>query len=394
MSQAARVSSEVIVSPVRSRRERNQFVDLPWKLYRDDPNWVPPLRANQRELLGYKKNPFHEHAEVETFLALRAGEVVGRVAAILNHAHNDFHNERRGFFGFFESIDDQEVADSLFDTVREWFAQRDIHDLRGPANPSLLHECGLLIEGFDSPPVFMMTYNPPYYARLIEGWGYRKTHDLLAFIGRAQQIPETRERLAALVAGSQERLNTRIRPLDKSRFVEELESFLEMWNRSLYAMWGFVPVSKAEVRHMAASLKWLLIPELVFMAEADGQTVGCVIAIPDYNPMIKKIDGRLLPFGFLRLMWYKRHVKRLRLIAINILPEYQRWGLGLVLLDHLVPKGLQMGIEECEYSWVSEANTLARKGLIKGGAKHYKTYRMYDWPPPTAATENSETSTA
>ena len=369
----------VEVKPVRTRRERKQFLEYPWRLYRDTPQWMPPLRQNQKEMVGYARNPFYDDAEVQTFLAWRDGQVCGRVAAILNHAHNRKFQERRGFFGFFEAIDDQDVATALLDAVRAWLAERNVTELRGPANPSLNHECGLLIDGFDLPPTFMMTYNPPYYAKLIEGWGFRKTHDLLGFIGHIDQLPEVRERLAGIVAGARERLNVRIRPLDKSRFMEDVELFLDMWNRSLFAMWGFVPITGDEVRHMAASLRWLLVPELVFAAEADGATVGVVIALPDYNPRIKEIDGRLFPFGFLRLLWNKRKVDRIRVIAINILPEYQRWGLGLVLLDSLVPAALAMGIKEIEFSWVSEANTMARKGLEKGGARHYKTYRMYDF---------------
>jgi GNAT superfamily N-acetyltransferase len=254
-----------------------------------------------------------------------------------------------------------------------------VHAIRGPANPSLNYECGLLVEGFDTPPVFMMTYNPDYYPRLIEQCGFDKTHDLLAFTGSMEQLPEVRGRLAGIVAGARERGDVHVRPLNLKRFARETALFLEMWNRSLIAMWGFVPLSRAEFKHMAAAMKMLVIPEMALAAEVNGQPIGMVVALPDYNPCIKRIDGRLFPFGFLTLLAAKRRVKRVRVVAINVVPEYQRWGVGLLLLDELVPKLLDLKIEEVEFSWVSEANTMARKGLEKGGARRYKTYRMYDW---------------
>ena len=170
--------SDVIVSAVSTRRQRKDFLELPWRLHRNDPNWIPPLRGNQKEVVGYSRHPFYERNTAQTFVAYRAGEPVGRIAAILNVGHIERYGEKRGFFGFFESINDQHVANGLFDAVRAWFAAREIHALRGPVNPSLNYEVGLLVEGFDSPPTFMMTYNPAYYADLIENYGFRKSQDL------------------------------------------------------------------------------------------------------------------------------------------------------------------------------------------------------------------------
>lgn len=378
MSGGTLISSEVVVAPVSTRRHRRQFVELPWKLYRNDPNWVPPLRSNQAELLGYKSHPFHEVAEVETFIAQRDGETVGRIAAILNHAHNKYYESKIGFFGFFESIDDQTVADALFDAARAWFAERGIAQLRGPANPSMNYECGLLVEGFDSPPTFMMTYNPPYYARLIEQAGFEKVHDLLAFIGYIEQLPAVQEKLKPLADMAQERAEATIRPMNQRHFARDLELFLDLYNRSLGHMWGFVPMTAGEVKALGKALKYLLIPELCLAAEVKGEGVGVVIGLPDYNPRIKQIDGRLFPMGWWHLLHNKQGLKRIRVLSINVVPEYQRWGLGLSLMRDLVPKVLELGIKEAEFSWVSEANTMACSGLRKGGAKHYKTYRMYD----------------
>ncbi len=371
--------SDIVVQPVASRRQRRQFLQFPWKLYRGDPNWIPPLRGHQREMVGYARHPFYERNEIQTFLAYRSGEVCGRIAAILNRGHIERYQEQLGFFGFFECIDDLEAAAALFEAVRAWFAERGIRRVRGPTNPSLNYELGLLIEGFDSPPTFMMTYNPPYYAQLIEGCGFRKCQDLYAYWGHVSMLPKVAEKLRPIALGIIEHLGVRIRTLDRSRFREDVEAFLHIYNRSLANTWGFVPMTEGEVRHMARGLKYLIVPELAVGVEIDGRLVGAVFGLPDYNPRIRQIDGRLFPFGFWRLLRKKHEIKRIRAISTNVLPEYQRQGLGLVLLHGLVPKAMEWGIEEAEFSWVLESNLLSRRSLEKGGAIRAKTYRLYDW---------------
>lgn len=381
-SRARPAMSAIQVQPVRSRHQRKLFLSYPWELYRGDPFWIPPLRGNQRELVGYARHPFYENNEVETFLAYRSGEVCGRIAAILNRGHMERYHDDRGFFGFFECIDDQEVAGKLFDAVRQWFAERNIFSMRGPMNPSQNYELGLLIEGFDSSPTFMMTYNPPYYARLIEGCGFRKAQDLYAYFGHIDMLPKVAEKLRPIALGIIEHLGVRIRSLDRAHFREDVESFLQIYNRSLANTWGFVPMSEGEVRHMAQGLKHLIVPELAVGVEVDGRLVGAVFGLPDFNPRIRAIDGRLFPFGFWRLLRKKQEIKRIRAISTNVLPEYQRQGLGLVLLHGLVPKAMEWGIEEAEFSWVLESNRLSWRSLEKGGAIRTKTYRLYDFPGP------------
>ncbi len=378
---------ETTVKPVESRRERKQFLTLPWQFYRDDPNWIPPLRQNQKSLVGYARHPFHEVAEVQTFLAFADGQPCGRIAAILNHTHNNYHNERLGFWGFFESIDDQEVANKLFDAVRDWMAARDIHQLRGPCNPSLNYECGLLVDGFHSPPTFMMTYNPPYYQRLVEGYGFRSSQDLFAYWAPVEMVYKLDKKLAFIAAEAQERFAIQVRPIDKTRFKQEIELFLDIYNQSLGGTWGFVPLSKHEIEHMSAEMKHLIIPELALFATVEGQPIGAVFGMPDYNPRIKQIDGRLFPFGFLTLLNKRKPFKRFRAIATAVIPEYQKWGVGLVLLKALIPKVFDSGLKEAEFSWVLESNKLSRRSLEKGGTLLEKTYRIYDFPAPPPRSE-------
>ena len=371
----------IVVQAATSRRQKKEFLGFPWKHYRGDPNWIPPLRGVQKELVGYRPHPFYETNQVQTFAAYRSGEVCGRIAAILNQGHIERFREQRGFFGFFDCVDDQEVANALFDAVRTWFAERDIPCLRGPTNPSLNHELGLLIEGFDSPPTIEMTYNPPYYARLIETYGFRKCQDLYAYWGHVEMLPAITAKLSPVVHQLIEHHGIRLRPIDAKRFRQDVEAFLSIYNRSLVNTWGFVPMSKAEVEHMARGLRHLIVPDLALGAEIDGQLIGAVFGLPDYNPRIKQIDGRLFPFGFIRLLRRKRDIKRIRVISANVVPEYQRLGVGLVLLHGLVPKVIDWGIQEAEFSWVLESNSLSRRSLEKGGAQRAKTYRLYDLDP-------------
>lgn len=369
------------VQPVVTRRQRREFLQLPWRLYRDDPNFIPPLRSEQKQLVGYASHPFYARNSAQTFLAYRGGEPCGRIAAIHNQVHLETHREQRGFFGFFECADDQQVADALFRAARAWLAERNLYSLRGPTNPGINYSLGTLIEGFDSPPTFLMPYNPPHYARLIEGHGFRKAQDLYAYWAHVDMLPQSSEKLGPLSEQIVRRYDIRVRQLDKSRLYEEVEAFIALYNASLVDTWGYEPMSREEVRHMAKGLRHLLAPEVTAAAEIDGRLVGAAFALPDYNPRIKAIDGRLFPFGFLRLLANRRRIKKVRLLAANVLPEYQLLGVGLVLLRSMVPAAVEWGLEEVEFSWVSESNHRSRGSLEKGGAQRIKTYRVYDWDP-------------
>ncbi len=369
---------QVTIDAVKSRSEQREFIKFAWDLYRGDPNWVPPLLLSLKELLGYKPHPFYENGEIQTFLARSAGKVVGRIAAIIDAAHNATHQEQRGMLGFFESIDDERVSKALFDAARTWLRNKGMTCLRGPLNPALNYECALLVDGFDSPPTFLMTYNKAYYPRLFEAYGFQKSQDLYAFWGHVNMLESLDPKLLSIATQVQERFKITVRPSTKATFSSDIQAFLEIYNRALPGTWGFVPLSDAEVKQIAAGLKLLIVPELVRIAEHEGKPVGAVFGLLDYNPIIKQIDGKLFPFGFLKILFGRKKLKRIRLVSTNVLPEYQRFGLPLVMMQSLLESAITWGIEEGEFSWVLESNHLSRATLERGGAKLFKTYRIYD----------------
>jgi GNAT superfamily N-acetyltransferase len=372
------MSEFIKVEAVTSKQQQQEFLQLPWFLYEEDPNWIPPLLNNIKELLNYKPHPFYQKSQIQTFLARRDGKVVGRIAAIVDGYHNEYHKEQRGMFGFFESINSQEVANALFSAAVEWFRQRGILQIRGPANPSQNYEWGLLIDGFHSPPKFMMTYNKSYYQQLIESYGFSKSQDMFAFVGTIDMLDHLDPRLLFVAEEAKKRFRVNVRPVDKRNFARDVDSFLSVYNAALPGQWGFTPMSPSELKASAAGLKHLIVPEMTMLAEVDGKIVGAVFGLLDYNPLIREIKGRLFPTGFLKLLWKRKQIKCIRMISTNVLPEYQKWGLGLVLLNSLVPSVRKWGIQEAEFSWVLESNRLSRGSLERGGAIRDKTYRIYD----------------
>jgi GNAT superfamily N-acetyltransferase len=368
----------IVVRPVTSKAEQNAFVRWPFKLYKDDPYWVPPLEQNLRELVGFSKHPFPEMNPVQPFLAYRGDEVVGRIVGIIDHGFNRRYEDQKVMFGFFESIPDHSVAEALFEEVKRWGAGQGMTSMRGPLNPSLNHETGLLVEGFGKSPTFMMTYNPPYYEDLIVQYGFEKVQDLYAFWGHVDMLQTLDKKMKFVVEEAQRRFNVVVRPIDKRNFKRDVAMFMDIYNKSLPGTWGFVPMTESELKHAATGLKHLIVPELSSIAEIDGRPVGVVFALPDYNPRIRAIGGKLFPFGFIRLLWNRRAIKKVRLISTNVLPEYQKWGLGLVLLNHLLPTVHDWGIQEAEFSWVLESNHLSRATLERAGTTREKTYRIYD----------------
>ena len=357
------------------------FVNFVWGHYKGDPNWIPPLIHNVQELLNYRKHPFYEAAECQTFLAMDGDRIVGRIAAIVDHNHNEHHKEKRGMFGFFECIDDQSVANLLFDAARDWFAEKDIVLMRGPANPSQNYEWGMLVEGFHSPPTFLMTYNKPFYDKLVKGYGFEKAQDMFSYPAPMHMLGGIDPKLLFVAEEATRRFNVEVRPVSKKNFDKDVGIFLRIYNSALLSQWGFTPMSKGELSSTATNLKFLIAPEMTTVAEVDGEGVGITFGLLDFNPLIKKINGKLYPFGWIRLMLGKRKLKRVRLMSTNVTPEYQRWGLGIVLMKRMVPEVLKWGIEEGEFSWVLESNKLSRGTLERSGLTSDKTFRIYDFTP-------------
>lgn len=365
------------ITPVETRGQQRRFLNLPWEIYRDTPQWVPPLVQVAKRQIGFARHPFYERGRSRSFLATRDGADIGRISAIVNTAHNEWHDDRLGFFGFFECADDSEAARGLFEAARTWLDDEGMTAVRGPANPSLNYECGLLVDGFHLPPQFMMTYNHPWYERLIVENGFTPVQDLFAFWGTLEMLATLDPKLAAMNTAVLERFNVRIRTLDTFRFAEEVATYLDIYNRSMGATWGFVPLSQAEVASIAAELRHLIVPELALFAEIDRKPVGACFCLLDYNPRIKAINGRLFPFGFLRLLTNRRAITSMRAMTTNVIPEYQAWGIGLALMAALVPALQAWGMREVEFSWVLESNHLSRRTLERGGALRTKTYRLY-----------------
>jgi GNAT superfamily N-acetyltransferase len=364
------------VAPVRGRADVRAFIDLPFRLYRGDPMWVPPLRRDVADLLS-PAHPFHEHAEVELFLARDArGAVVGRIAAVKNDAHTAEHHDGAGFFGFFECEPDAGVAHALLDTAAEWLRARGFAIMRGPASFSVNEECGLLVDGFDTPPVIMMPHNPRWYAELLESYGLAKAKDLIAYWHPSPADPARLARVADRLA---ERNGITIRPIDMRRFDEEVDRIRVLYNTAWQANWGAVPMTQAEIGHMAKQLKPVVIADLVVFVMVRGELAGFGLAIPNFNLVLKRIgNGRLLPFGWAKALWYARSIDQGRVLTLGVLEAYRKTGAAELLYLAMLRAAAKHGLTSGESSWILEDNTLMRRAIENTGAHAYKTYRLYD----------------
>jgi GNAT superfamily N-acetyltransferase len=370
----------VTVRTVVSSRDLMQFIKFQWKPYRGDPNFVAPLIMDRKKLLNRKSNPFYKHSEMELFLAERDGEILGRIAAIVNHNHIKEHNEKVGFFGFFECMNDRDLANALFDAATGWLASRGMEAVRGPANPSVNDEYGLLIDGFDRPPVVMMAYNPPYYTVLLEGYGFRKIKDLYAYYLQKDKVfPEKMVRVSEAVM---KRTGLVIRPMDFTRFEEEVRTMQRLYALGWSRNWGEVPMTDDEIASFTGDLKQVVDKRLVLIAEVKGKPVGFSLSLPDLNIILRKNRrGWLLPAA-LRLMLFKRRIDFCRILTLGVLPKYLSTGIGGVLLYETARHGIAAGYSQGEASWILEDNTMMNRAAELVGADRYKTYRIYQMPLP------------
>ncbi len=368
---------------VDTPRDLKRFIDFPYRLHRWDPVWVPPLKHDVRALLSQQKNPFFDHAEADYFVAERNGTVVGRIAAISNKLHNETHDDRVGFFGFFECEDDPATAHALFDAAAEWLSAKGHDVMRGPASFSVNDECGLLVEGFDTQQTLMTPHNPRYYIALLEGAGFAKAKDLLMYHrGVPDGLTDTPlpDRLSRAINTITRRQGLTIRPLNMKDFANEIELVKKIYNQAWEKNWGFVPMTDAEIDHLAAQFKPVIVPDLVPFVEKDGEVIGFGLALPDLNVVFRSNrSGRMFPIA-LKLLWQLKtqRIHRLRVLLLGIVPKFRGKGIDAVLYHWIWTKGHEHKIRWGEAGWILEDNPAMRQAADKVGFEPYKTYRLYD----------------
>lgn len=365
------------ISRVDGRRGTARFVDVPWKVHARNALWTPPLRVTVRDGLDVRANPFYRDADRALFIATRAGRPVGRIAAIENRWHNRHHADRVGFFGFFDCVDDPEAAAALFESAEAWVAARGLTTVRGPVSPSMNHECGLLVDGCDVPAVMMTPWNPPYQASLVEGSGYTRVKDLLAYYLSAQT--ELPERISRLAERTIRRTKVTFRDLDVSVLEQEARKILELYCDAWAGNWGFVPPSWAEFWHTAKDLKAVIAPQYSFVAEVDGEIVGFWMIAKDLNRVLRKIpSGRLWPWNVARLMTGIGRVKNHRIVLLGLKREYRNRGLIALFPYEAARRGLEAGDEGAEASWILDDNEALVGPLTALGYEPYKRWRIYE----------------
>jgi len=366
------------IRTVSSKAELKAFIKFPWKIYEGNTNWVPPLIIDRMEFLNREKNPFFQHSDAELFTAEKGGNIVGRIAAVKYTRHLETYKDDVGFFGFFECIDDKDVAHALFKQAEEWLSDQGLRTVRGPMNFTINDECGLLIDAFDLPPVLLMTYNPPYYQELVESYGFEKSQDLYAYrITRPEAIPD---RLKRALKIQEKRHGIRIRTVNMKDFESEVDRVHSIHDQAWSENWGAVPLTRAEFQKIGKELKLVLDPDLLFIAEADGEPVGMTVCVPNMNSALKHANGRLLPFGLFKILWHKRKIDSLRVIIMGILKEHRHKALDTAMYFKLMEAALAKGYQWGEMSWILESNAPMRRVLERLGTELYKTYRIYEKP--------------
>lgn len=373
--------AHIKVVEVESAAQHKAFITYPNKLYRDDKNYVTPLYSERKEFLDLKKNPFYRTAKVKLFLAMDGATVVGRIATCINYTHNEVHSEQVGFFGFFDCPDDFEIASVLLKVAMITLKKEKMEKMRGPADFSTNHECGFLVEGFDSPPVVMMTYNQPYLPRLAEKFGLKKSMDLLAY--HSPPDMEMPERFVKIVDRMSKRSQVTLRSIRMNDFDNEVSSINKIYQKAWEANWGFVPMQEDEFFYMAKNLKQIIEPDLVLIAEHDGIPVGFSMAVPDVNQALIHLKGKLFPLGLPKLLWHtkvRNKIDTIRIVTLGVMPEYRKRGVDAMMYVETYKRGLRLGYKAAEASWILEVNELMRIALEQMGFSAYKRYRLVEMP--------------
>jgi len=371
--------SEIKVSQVASRADRSAFIRFPWCIYDNDPAWVPPLIIERKAFLNRKRHPFYQHGDAALFLARQNQKIVGRIMASDDPNYNAVHHSNVGCFGLFECIDDRKVAAALFEAAEGWLRRKCRHEIMGPIDYSTNYVCGLLIAGFQFPPTILTAHNPPYYAELIEGCGFEKRMDFYAwwFSDATRAAP----RLRKLATRLQTRRRFTIRPGNLRDLPLESTRLRRIYNEAWRDNWGYVPFTEAEFAHLTNEMKPLLRPEFTAIAEVDGEGAGFIIALPDINVALQKINGRLttfgIPIGLIRLLYEKQRLRRARLIAMGVRPEFRQHDVAEMLVLRIIEEAMFKLEFKGELSMTLENNVMINRFLEAIGAQRYKTYRIY-----------------
>ncbi len=367
---------QILVTRVVSKQDLKKFIKFPFSLYKNDPYWVPPLLSDQLKFLNKEKGVFFEFGRAEYFLAWRDGEIVGRISAHISGQYEKYHDHETGFFGFFECINDQQVADALLDNASAWLAEQGKSKMVGPISFTLYDMCAMLYEGFDSMPVIMLSYNPPYYNDLVQGNGMSKAIDWYAFMVNADvEIKPSFYKIRDRVIKQN---NIRLENLSIKELDDAILKVGKIFNYAWMENWGHVPLTDAQLHYMAGELKYVAVEELSYFAYVGDECVGFALTLKDANPAIQKANGRLLPFGIFKMLNEMKRIKNLRTIAMGVLPEYRHRGLEIVFYLNSIEQGRKMGFPQSECSIIVETNKRMIGSLEDLDAKRYKTYRFYE----------------
>jgi GNAT superfamily N-acetyltransferase len=372
--------TEPTIRPVTDKAGLKQFIELPYRLRRDDPQWVPPLRFERRQFLDRKRNPWFDHAECELMLAERDGRVVGRITAHIDHRWDEFQGGNDGMFGFFDAEDDPEVFGALIDAASGWLRARGRERMLGPMDFTMNDECGILIEGFDEPSMILEPWHPPYYSKRLEELGLGKAIDLQMWelwFGKLKEGTEMHPLIHAAAAKSRE-AGVVLRPMRKRDMEAEVGRFMEVYNEAWGHNWGFVPITEAEVRFQAKNLKPVLDENWAMMAEKDGEIVGAALTLPDVEQALSKMNGRLLPFGWIHFLRRKSYIDRLRVFALGVKDDYQHLGVAAALYERHVQMAASVGPRGGHMGWILETNDPMNRAMEGMGGNVVQRYRIYE----------------
>jgi GNAT superfamily N-acetyltransferase len=374
--------SKITIREVSGKKGTDEFIDVMWKLYdqKKYPQWVPPLRMAVYEALDTVKNPFFKRATMQMFIAEKDGKIAGRIAAIQNPAYNEFQNDKVGFYGFYECIEDQDVANALFQAAEKWLKPRGLTSMMGPMNPSSNHECGLLVRGQSQHPTCMTTWNPKFYEEQHDHYGLTKAKDLVAYIVAREknvQLPEKVQNYVKKLRSENSRV--KFRDFDVKNFESEVDKCFEIYNSAWEKNWGFFPMTHEEFKFAAKDMKMFLDPKMAFMAEIDGKPAGFMLAMPDFNYILKRIpNGKLFPTGIFKLLIGKKLLKSVRIITLGVKPEFQGSGIFALFTYEAFERAHKYGYVAGEASWILEDNVGMNKPWQDMGAPLYRRWRIYE----------------